>query len=282
VPNAGNATANVPPPNELELLRAFVVAHAQPDPRSGTREPIMYLPFRGRMQHHGLPAEPPEVDDAVIQEMQGHGLISIDYRENSWLITPTPHGRALVAAHDRSLHDEPLADRDAIVDAVELQLGASNPLAWPAVRPVLDALRSYWQQGGYPEHGIPLKPVAAALPDEVTPVFAATMRALVDGDYLEDSFVLLRGQAHLVDGRVISFPLEVTLTEKTRAILDGWPGAAPSELVENLLAVLASAAADEQDPARKGRLEALASALKDVGVSLASEVIAKVVTGGVL
>jgi hypothetical protein len=79
---------------------------------------------------------------------------------------------------------------------------------------------------------------------------------------------------------VTEVPGEVTITEKARTVLDGWPGAAPEELVENLLAVLAVAAADEQDPARKRRLESLASTIKEIGVSVTSDVIAKVLTGG--
>jgi hypothetical protein len=80
------------------------------------------------------------------------------------------------------------------------------------------------------------------------------------------------------DGRVFRAPIEVTLTDKTRAILDGWPGATPNEFVENLLAVLTFAAVNEGDPERRGRLEGLLVAIKEVGVSLTSEVLAKVFT----
>jgi hypothetical protein len=83
------------------------------------------------------------------------------------------------------------------------------------------------------------------------------------------------------DGRTSRFPSEVAFTDKAHAILDGWPGAAPRELVDNLLAVLAQTAAEEQDPARRRRLEALAAAVKDVGVSVASQVMAKVITGAI-
>jgi hypothetical protein len=72
------------------------------------------------------------------------------------------------------------------------------------------------------------------------------------------------------------------VTEKAHAILDGWPGAAPEEVVQNLLAVIAVAAAGEPDPTRKGRLEKLGAAIGEVGVSITSEVIAKVLTGGVM
>jgi hypothetical protein len=64
------------------------------------------------------------------------------------------------------------------------------------------------------------------------------------------------------------------------AVLDGWPGAAPAELVENLLAVLIEQAQGEADVTRKRRLERLIEAVKELGVSTASEVISKVITGG--
>jgi hypothetical protein len=110
-------------------------------------------------------------------------------------------------------------------------------------------------------------------------VFAATVRALIDGGYLAPTGVL-GGQVTDDEARVTEVPGEVAITEKAHSILDGWPGAAPEEIVENLLAVLAVAAPDEQDPARKRRLESLASTIKEVGVSVTSEVIAKVITGG--
>jgi hypothetical protein len=72
----------------------------------------------------------------------------------------------------------------------------------------------------------------------------------------------------------------VALTDKAHSILDGWPGAAPSELAENLLAVLTATAAAEPDPVRKGRLEAFVGAVRDVGVSVTSEVLSKVIMGG--
>jgi hypothetical protein len=61
--------------------------------------------------------------------------------------------------------------------------------------------------------------------------------------------------------------------------IDGWPGGAPEELVENLLAVLRAAAATETDPARKGRLERLIETIREVGVATAGEVLSKVVLG---
>jgi hypothetical protein len=37
------------------------------------------------------------------------------------------------------------------------------------------------------------------------------------------------------------------MTDPARAVIDGWPGAAPEELFENLLAVLAAQEASETD-----------------------------------
>jgi hypothetical protein len=50
--------------------------------------------------------------------------------------------------------------------------------------------------------------------------------------------------------------------------------------VENLLAVISVAAQEEADPTRKRRLEKFGDAIREVGVSISSEVLAKVITGG--
>jgi hypothetical protein len=241
----------------------------------------MYIRHIGgsTLAHHALKESPAGVDEALLEEMHAKGLVSIDYGQNNWTITPTEFGRNVVDEDRRINGVELLADTDALVEALSRQAQSANPLAWPAVRPVLAALRTYWQSSGFSRHGIPLPALLAALPDECGTVFAATVRALVNGGYLEPTGVL-GGKVTDDDGRVTEIPGEVMVTEKAHKILDGWPGAAPEELVENLLAVLAVAAADEQDPARKRRLESLASTIREIGVSVTSEVIAKVLTGG--
>ncbi len=211
--------------------------------------------------------------------MHTKGFITIDYLEHSWKITPTHFGRTVVQEGDRAASRELIADIDPLVDALSLQLRTENPLAWPAVRPVLLALRDYWQAGGFPQDGVQLLAIYEALPDEHGPLFVTTIRALQDGGYLAEAGVL-GGVATDHLGRRSHLAAEVTITEKARTVIDGWPGAAPEELVENLLAVLSAAAADEPDPGRKRRLETLAEAIKEVGVSVTSEVIAKVITGG--
>jgi hypothetical protein len=269
------------PPNELDVLSIFVAAHAKPDPRTGHRVPIWYHRSfgGGGLVHHGFDREPPpEIDEALLEEMSGHGLITIDYREHNWNLTPTPYGRQVVEERDRVQNQTPLADERPLVDAVSAQAAADNPLSWPAVRPVLLALRIYWQKSGFSPHGIALAPLAGALPDEQAPMFAATIRSLLKGEYLE-SVGSLGTVLGTDDGSQIQLPGEVAITEKAHSILDGWPGAAPEELVENLLAVLVASAANETDPARKRRLETLASTIREVGVSITSEVIAKVLTG---
>jgi hypothetical protein len=269
-------------PNELEVLRALVEAHAQPHPKTGGREPIMYgRPIGGSfLEHHALAKRPPGVDDALLEDMHEKGLISIDYRQHAWHITPTSFGRSVVEEDDRIRSRDLVADIEPLGEVLSLQAQAENPLAWPVVRPVLAALRTYWQKGGFSQHGIQLLALREALPDEKGQLFAATIRALVADEYLATAGVL-GGLITDDEGRVSQLPSEVTITEKAHTILDGWPGAAPEELVENLLAVLAVAAADEPNPVRKRRLETLAETIREVGVSVTSEVIAKVLTGGV-
>jgi len=270
--------------NELDALAMFVAAHAQPDPRTGDREPIWFISFAGGsgLQHHALTEPIPRVDEALLEDMHTKGLISIDYSGRGNLkITPTPFGRGVTEACVRVNNPDLIADVGPLVEAALFQAEADNPLAWPAVRPVLAALRLYWQMGGFSQHGIQLFALPAALPDEYSTLFASTIQALVNGGYLAASGEL---SAVFADdrGRKSRLPGEVVITEKAHTILDGWPGAAPDELVDNLLAVLAVTAAHESDPVRKSRLEALAATIKEVGVSITSEVIAKVVTGGLM
>jgi hypothetical protein len=111
----------------------------------------MYLPFRAGLSHHALGDEPPTVDDALMEEMHAKGLIDIDYRANNWNITPTPLGRQVVEEQERSRTDQPAGDVAVLTAAFARQSEASNPLAWPAVRPVLEALREQWKDAGYPE-----------------------------------------------------------------------------------------------------------------------------------
>lgn len=125
------------------------------------------------------------------------------------------------------------------------QASAGSKLAWPAVRPVLSALRTYWEAAGFSPHGIQLAPVLHTLPDEHRGLFSATVRALERGRYIEAPGVLAIG----------GLPAEVDLTDRTHEMLDGWPGAAPEDLVENLLAVLAERIEDEPDTSKKRRLK---------------------------
>jgi hypothetical protein len=247
----------------------------------GGREPIIFGQHMGgsTVQHHALEERPVGLDEAVLEDMQAHGLISIDYRAHDWHITPTPYGRSVIAEHDRVQDRELVADIQPLLSAVADQASASNPLAWPAVRPVLAALRMYWQGGGFSQHGIQLPALLEALPDHDARLFAATIRELVGGGYLV-TVGALTSSVTAESGQTSELPTEVAITEQAHKVLDGWPGAAPEELVENLLAVLAVAAADEPDPTRKRKLERFAETVREVGVSVTSEVIAKVLTGG--
>ena len=257
----------------LEVLRALVEAHDQPDPRTNAREPIWYFKTMqgASVKHHGFGDSPPgDVDEALLMELHGQGLLDIDYSlQGDLKLTPSPDGRRVVAEKRRVESLEPSADVAGIVDAVAEQAEATNKLAWPAVRPVLLALRDYWEAGGFSPYGIQVPALVNALPDENQSLFAATLRALVAGDYLRPTTSL----------GALDLPAEVELTERAHTVLDGWPGAAPTELVENLLAVLAAEEAAETDPVRKNRLKALAKTVKDLGVNTAGEVLAKVLVG---
>jgi hypothetical protein len=264
-------------PDPLTILRVLVEAHAVSHPTTGDREPIWYLRTMGgtSVQHHAIKGEIPPFDEAVLQELSYEGLLDIEYLEHSWNLTPTPRARETIASLDRLDSAEAVADIGFIVTAVESQATSDSKLSWPAVRPVLAALRSYWESGGLSPYGIQLRPVFAALPEGTEPLFAATLRSLIEADYLRPTTGL---SAQTSAG--FNFPLEVELTEKARTVVDAWPGASPSELGENFIAILSAAIASEPDPRRKGQLEKLRENAREVGVSAAGEVLAKLVMGG--
>jgi hypothetical protein len=171
-------------PNPLDLLSAFVTAHAVPHPGTGTREPILFIQYLGgsNLQHHALPADTEvDVDEAVLEELHGQGLVSIDYREASWSIVPAVQGRSVADEYERAQCEELVADAAPFLDAVAAQAQAENKLAWPAVRPVLAAMRAYWEAGGMSPHGIQLRPLLGVLPDDQGQLAVAAVLALVEG-----------------------------------------------------------------------------------------------------
>ena len=259
--------------SELNILEALVQAHEVPYPGSQTREPIMFLRHLGghTVQHHALDAADVEgLDEAMLEELQAKGLLDIEYREHNWNFRPTPLARSVVEAHARVSASDPTADVAPIVDAARAQAQAGNPLAWPEVRPVLLALREYWHQSGFPEHGVALRAILEAIPDELFDLFKATVRTLERGEYLSASS----------DLAIAGVPGEVTFLDRAHAAIDGWPGASSTELVENLLAVIARAETATDDPGEQGRLRKLGETVREVGVATAGDVLARAMMGG--
>ena len=129
------------------------------------------------------------------------------------------------------------------------------------------ALRDYWTAGGFSVHGIQIRALLLALPAEQHGLFVATIRALVSRGYLEPT----------ADGLSMNgIPAEVMLTDHARAVLDGWLGAQPQDLAENLLAVLEERAEQEPDPVRKSRLRQVGQTIREIGIG---EVLARVAAG---
>ena len=261
-------------PDSIALLRALVDAHAQGSPSDGRREPVLCLHWQGgsALQHqHTVPEGGwPDFDDALLEELRSQGLLDIGgWGADVWELTPTELGRKTVEQHDRAMSTSSAADLGGVLAAIEAQSSAGNKLAWSAVRPVLAALRAYWEAAGFSPYGVQLPPLLAALPDEHENLVRATVLQLIGGGYLSQTGNLAVG----------GIPIEVAITERAHAVLDGWPGAAPEELVENLVAVLTTAAATEPDPARQGRLERVLETVRELGVATASEVLSKVLLG---
>lgn len=258
--------------DDVRLLRAFVRAHETLDPRTNTRQPIMYLKsFQGNgFKHHAMDRDDlPVVDDALLEEMQAQGTIDIQYQQHSWLIVPTPAGREAIATLDRAEDSAPVASLDGVTAAIADQAESGNKFAWGVVRPVLSALKDYWEEGGYSQHGIAIMAILESLPESQQQLFLATIRTLMEGDYI-------RARSDLGFEGVSA---EVVLTDRAHAVLDGWPGAAPDELFENLIAVLKIEAEATDSPTEKKKYERVVETLRELGVATAGEVLAKVATG---
>lgn len=260
-------------PDHVRLLKILVDAYQPPLEGGAERQPILFLKTMGgiHLQHPALPEAIPDADEATLDELRNEGLIAYEYTgPGSMLITPTPRGRATVAEYERSQSEEPAADLSPLLAALDAQANSENRFAWPAVRAALVALRDYWANAGFSPYGIQLRPLLAACPEDRLPLLTATIRALLDGDYL-----VAIGNLQLGD-----VPAEVKLTDRARAAVDGWPGADPSDLVENLLAVLAERERAESDPIQKRRWQTLLATIREIGVGVAGEVLAKAITGG--
>ena len=260
--------------NALPVLTAIVDLHEVRHPRGGDRKSIDIFRSAGGpvVQHHALKEGSPlyDADDALLEELRDHGLINIDYGSSIWHVSPTTTGRETVDQHCRVTAVEPVADVAPLLAAIAAQSEAENKLRWEAVRPVLAGLRRYWEDGGFSRHGIQVFALLKAVPDEHLDLFTATLQALIASAYLEPTTSLALDHV----------PAEVAFTNRANEALDGWPGARPDELVENLLAVLAASARSEPDSAKKRKLERVAETIKELGVATASEVIAKVLLGG--
>lgn len=259
-------------PNTFDIVRVLVRAHEQPSSINGGRASFLYLKHAGGafVQHHGFGDEgPPAIDEALLDELHGEGLIDLDYSGNALKFTPTARARELVAQYDRATSTQPDADLGPLLVAISAQHEASNKLGWPAVRPVLEALRAYWEASGFPPTGIRLMPLKLATPAEHDPLLVATVSSLVRAGYLDQTSYLG------FDG----IPLEVRLTDRAHEVLDGWPGATPDDLAQNLVAVLTAQVAAETDSVKRGRLESVLETVRQLGVETTSAVLAKVITG---
>lgn len=257
--------------SETDLLCALVSAYATPD-AGGGRQPILFASWMGgyAIQHHTGSSWPP-YDEGTLDTLSAKGLISFskDYR-GSGSITPTPLGESVAAEYARLQGSKIVADVEPLLAALRSQSVAENILAWPVVRPVLAALRDYWVAGGLSPNGIETGAIIEECPEDLEDLLITTVRSLIDGSYVA------AGGKLTVNG----IPAEIVLTTASRVVLDGWPGAAPAELVENLIAVLAERARDEADPAQRKRWQVLLDTVRELGVSVTSEVLAKVLTGG--
>ena len=261
------------------MLRAFVQAHAQPHPNTRDREPLMFIQNIGgsSIEHHAIDTSLEGVDEAFLEDMHGKGFISIDYREHSWNITPTEFGRNTVAESERVFSTDAVADVEPFQLALANQADSGNPLGRPPFAPCSRRSVDTGRRGGSPS-------TASSSPPSprLSPMISCHSS---QRPYGSSSEAVPADRGHACGGHRgrrrphNAPPRRIAITEKAHAVLDGWPGPRPEELVENLLAAIAVAAADEPDQARKRGLERLGETIGELGVSVTSEVIAKVADG---
>jgi hypothetical protein len=121
----------------------------------------------------------PNIDEATVDELWRASLIRCEHiGPGSTLIHPLSDGRAMAEDCGRNESDVPAADLSQLLAAVDAQADSASRLAWPAVRPVLVALRDYWEAAGFSAHGIQLRPILTARPG-ARDVPSATARPLV-------------------------------------------------------------------------------------------------------
>lgn len=255
----------------MTFLAAFVQAYDVPAGDRG-RQPAMFLRTMGGLhfQHHGFGEEgPPPFDESVLALLRNQGLIEIEYHQNSQSISPSARGQEVAAEWERVQAAEAVADTAGVAAAVEALAEAESPTAWVGVRPVLAALRRYWVDGGLPADGIILRPIVSGIPAESQELFVATINMLVESEYLRSMGALT----------FADMPAAVALTDRARTQLDGWPGASPEDLVENLVAVISEQARQEPNSTKRRRLQAIVEAFRELGIQTASEIVSKAIMG---
>lgn len=257
----------------LSALRTISKVHAQIDPDTGHRHPLIYLtgPGAGFRGHIEAPsAEMPDVDQALLDDMRDTGWIDIDYGTSSYKVRPTPLGEAMCEATERCEIARDSSPPKDVLAAIADQFESESRMSWTSVRPVLAALRAKWEADGFSYNGLAAAPIWVSLPEEQRSLFSETLRRLEAGGYIENQLPALTSH---------EAPAEFSFTERTMQTLDGWPGATSDQLAENLIAVVNSLAASEGDSDERSKLESFGEAAKDVGVEVLSELLAKTVLG---
>ena len=88
--------------------------------------------------------------------------------------------RAFVVAHGvpypNRVVGEPAADVQRLLEVILAHAQSQAKLSWTAVRPILLALREYWEARGFFAHGIQFSAVLNELPAEHEGMLGATDR----------------------------------------------------------------------------------------------------------
>ncbi|MBK5232645.1 MAG: hypothetical protein JJE13_06655 [Thermoleophilia bacterium] len=253
--------------NELSkpvgLLVAMSEAFDEPHPNTGSREPLLFLKFMGgqQLQHHAFDADDEAIDEELLESLADQGLVRLSHTaKGSTQIFVTEKGQKLAAEARRLIEGDPALETQEAID-----------LDWDAVvRPVLQHTYEHWKKQGAPISGV----LSTRVADDASQSDLEALRAislLAESGYLSQAGSLSTDLG----------PTAVTVTPRGLEIVGGWPSTTGQAAAEALIAALDREIEEaEGQPERQGKLKELREVATDVGQGVLSDVLTRVITGG--
>jgi len=248
----------------VRLLIALADAFAVRDDQ-GAREPLFTFRAAGELQiqHPAFPADDwRHIDDEVLEHLASQGLIRLEYGNNTNKVFVTVDGERVADEARRLLQPE-----DDVPEGLEVDLD------WETVaRPVLEAVYAAWRARGAPADGVIASSVARAVGDG-DDNGRQTRRAvalLVQEGYLDAAGSMVVDNA----------PAAIIVTGRGMQVVGGWPTTTAEAATYALLVALDRAIEETTEPERKTKLQRFREVALDLGQGTLTEVLARVVTGG--